>query len=66
MAYRRGGFALTPPSLVVFAISVILAIIALLSHYAGVRIPVISAARMFDVLAVAYILLVAGVVFRGI
>lgn len=66
MAYRRGGFALTPPSLWIFVISLILAIIAFLSHYAGVRIPVIGAGRMFDVLAIAYILLAVGVVFRGL
>ncbi|MET0866925.1 MAG: hypothetical protein ABWY35_02410 [Pseudorhodoplanes sp.] len=66
MAFRRGGFALTPPSLWIFAISLVLAIIALLMRYAGVRIPVISPARVFDVLAVAYILLLAGVLFRRI
>ncbi len=66
MAFRRGGFALTPPSLWIFAISLVLAIVALLMRYAGVRIPVISPARAFDVLAVAYILLLAGVLFRRI
>lgn len=64
MAYRRGGFALTPPSLLVFAISLLLAVIALLVRYGGVSIPVISAARVFDLLAVAYLLLLAGVLFR--
>ena len=64
MVFRRGGFALTPPSLIVFAISVILAIIVLLIRYAGVRIPIISPARVFDVLAIAYVLLLAGVLFR--
>lgn len=66
MAFRRGGFALTPPSIWIFAISLVLAIIALLIRYAGVRVPVVSPARVFDVLAIAYILLVAGVVFRRI
>lgn len=64
MAFRRGGFALTPPTLVVFAISVILAILALLAVYARVRIPWISTGHTFDTLAIAYLLLVAGVVFR--
>jgi hypothetical protein len=64
MAFRRGGFALTPPSMIVFAISVILAILALLARYAGVRIPVVSPNHVFDALAIAYLVLLAGVVFR--
>ena len=47
-------------------ISVILAVLALLMHYAGLRIAVISPARVFDVLAVAYLILLAGVLFRQI
>lgn len=66
MAFRRGGFALTPPSIIIFVLSVILAVIALLVRYAGISIPIISPARVFDVLAIAYILLLAGVVFRGL
>jgi hypothetical protein len=66
MAFRRGGFALTPPSIWIFAISLVLAIIAILTRYAGVRIPMVSPARVFDVLAIAYLLLLAGVVFRRI
>ncbi len=64
MAVRRGGFALTPPTMIIFAISVILALLALLARYAGVRIPVITPAHIFDTLAIAYLLLAAGVVFR--
>jgi len=66
MAFRRGGFALTTPSLWIFAISLVLAIIAILMRYAGVRVPIISPARVFDVLAIAYLLLLAGVLFRRI
>ena len=66
MPYRRGGFALTPPSLVVFLISIVLALIALLVRYAHVSVPIISSARIFDVLAIAYVVLVIGVLFRGI
>jgi len=61
---RRGAFVLTPPSMVVFIISVILAVIAFLVRYAGVAIPVISPARAMDVLAVAYLVLLAAVLFR--
>ncbi len=66
MAYRRGGFALTPPSTIVFVISLILAVLALLVRYAGVSVPVVSPARVFDVLAIAYLILLAGVVLRGL
>jgi hypothetical protein len=34
MPYRRGSFALTPPSIWIFAISLVLAILAMLVHYA--------------------------------
>ena len=42
MPYRRGGFALTPPSLVIFVISVVLALTALLIRHAHVSVPIIS------------------------
>jgi hypothetical protein len=66
MPYRRGGFALTPPSLAIFLISVVLALVALLVRYAHVSVPIISASRIFDVLAIAYVVLVIGVLFRRI
>jgi len=66
MPYRRAGFALTPPSLVIFLISLVLALIALLIRYAHVSVPIISSARVFDVLAIAYVVLVIGVLFRRI
>jgi hypothetical protein len=66
MPYRRGGFALTPPSLVIFLISLVLALIALLIRYAHVSVPIISSSRVFDVLAIAYVVLVVGVLFRRV
>ena len=66
MPYRRGGFALTSPSLVIFLISVVLALIALLIRYAHVSVPIISASRILDVLAIAYVVLVIGVLFRRV
>jgi hypothetical protein len=66
MAFRRGGFVLTPPSVWIFAISLVLAVIALLVRYAGVHVPMVNSARVFDVLAIAYVLLTAGVLIRGI
>jgi hypothetical protein len=63
---RRGGFQLTAPTLWLFGISVVLAILALLMRYAGLSIPAIGTAHVFDVLVIAYLVLVAGVVFKGI
>lgn len=66
MPFRRGGFALTPPSVVIFVISIVLAILAMLVRYAHVSVPVINASRVFDVLAIAYVLLAAGVLIRRV
>ncbi len=66
MAFRRSGFALTPPSIAFFVISVALALVAFLVHYAGVRIQVVNAARAFDLLAIGYVVLAVGVLFRGV
>jgi len=63
--HRSGGrFMLTPPGYPIFALSLALALLAMLMFYAGVRIPVTL--RAFDVLAIAYVLLLAGVFFRGL
>ena len=66
MVFRRGGFVLTPPSIWIFAISLVLALIAMLVRYGGVHVPIINAARVFDVLAIAYVLLAVGVLVRGV
>ena len=66
MPFRRGGFALTPPSVIIFVISIILAVLAMLVRYAHVSVPVINASRVFDVLAIAYVLLAAGVLIRRV
>lgn len=58
---------LTPPSLAIFLISVIMVALVVASKYFGVQIPVLSPIvnkSMFEVLLVAYGLLFAGVVFR--
>jgi hypothetical protein len=64
MAYRSGSFALTPPSIPIFIISLILAIVAFLMRYAGLSIPVIRAQYVFDILAIAYLVMLAGVLLR--
>src|SRR5258706_9242511 len=61
-----GRFHLTPPGFPIFIISLVLAVLALLVHYAGLRIPIITAANVFDVLAIAYVALLVGVLFRGL
>ena len=63
MASRR--FELTPPSFVIFIISVILALLAVLVHYGHVSIP-IAGPRAFDVLTVGYVVLLIGVLFKGV
>ena len=50
----------------IFLISLALALLALIVHYAGVRIPIITPARAFDVLSIAYVVMLAGVLLRGI
>ena len=64
MAFRRGGFVLTPPSIAIFVISLLLALLAMLVRYGGVSVPIINASRVFDVLAIAYVLLTVGVLIQ--
>ena len=55
---------LSPPSQVTFLLSVVLAVLALLVRYAAVSIPVVSG-HSFETMLVAFLLLLAGVLFRG-
>jgi len=66
MPFRRGGFALTPPSVLLFVISLALAVLAFLVHYSHMSVPIINASRVFDVLTIAYIVLMVGVLFRRV
>lgn len=66
MPFRRGGFALTPPSVAIFVVSFVLAVCALLVRYAHVSMPIVTPAHVFDVLALAYVVLTAGVLIRGV
>jgi len=56
---------LSAPTLPVFLLSVILAIVALLVHYAGVSIPYVGK-HVFEVLVIAYVALFAGNILKGI
>jgi len=55
---------LSPPSQVTFILSVLLAVLALLVRYADVAVPVVSG-HSFETMLVAFLLLLAGVLFRG-
>ena len=61
----RPALVLTAPTLPVFAIAVVLAVVALITNYGGVTIPLVSA-YVFETLAVAFALLTAGVLLRGL
>jgi hypothetical protein len=61
MAY----FWLTPPSRAIFILSVFLALLALLVKYAHAAIPVVSN-YTFETLLVAFLLLLAGNLYRGL
>lgn len=64
--FRRGSFVLTPPSFFIFAISMILAVAALLMRYSGLTIPILRPSHAFDLLAIGYVLMTIGVLFKGI
>ena len=59
------NFTLTPPSQLVFVVSVLIAVLVVLVRYAGVSIPVVSG-NLFEALLIAYAILLAGNLFRGI
>jgi hypothetical protein len=62
----RRAFELTPPSFIVFIISIVLALVAVLIHYAHVSIPIVGSAHVFDVLVAAYVVMLIGVLFKGV
>ena len=56
---------LTPPSNAVFFISVALAVIAVILHYAHIPIPHVTQTN-FVTLLIAYLVLLAGNLFEGV
>ena len=62
MAYRYGG--VTPPTTIVLVLSVVLALLALIVWLGLVRIPIVQA-NVFATLLIAYGLLLAGNLIRG-
>ena len=58
------------PSFVVFSISIsisiILALVAVLMHDAHVSIPIVGTSHVFDTLVAAYVVMLIGVLFKGV
>jgi hypothetical protein len=66
MPYSRpvSRFYLTPPSVPVFVISVLLALLAVFAVYG--HLSILKASSAFLVLLIAYVVLAAGVLIRGV
>jgi len=66
MPYSRpvSRFYLTPPSLPVFLISAVMALLAVFAVYG--HLSIFKASSAFVVLLIAYIVLAAGVLIRGV
>ena len=65
MASRR-GFELTPPSFVVFVISAILALLAVLMHHGHVAVPIVGSGHVFELLLAGYVVMLVGVLLKGV
>jgi hypothetical protein len=65
MPYTRPirRFYLTPPSLMTFVISAVLALIAVMATYG--HLALLKGVSSFVVLLIAYLVLLAGALFRG-
>jgi hypothetical protein len=66
MPYTRPirRFYLTPPSVPLFVASIILAILAVLAVYG--KMSIFNASYAFLILLIAYLVLLVGVLFRGV
>lgn len=65
MAYGRARTGLTPPTLAIFAIAAVLALLGVLLHYRIVTFPALMRYN-FELLFAGFVLLAAGAVFRRI
>ena len=65
MPFRRGSFALTPPSVPIFLIALVLTVLGALVKYKLVAIPAISA-HSFELVLIGAVLLLAGALLRGV
>ena len=66
MPYSRPirRFYLTPPSVPLFVASIILAVLAVLAVYG--KMSIFNASYAFLILLIAYLVLLVGVLFRGV
>jgi hypothetical protein len=66
MPYTRPirRFYLTPPSVPLFVASIILAVLAVLAVYG--KMSIFNASYAFLILLIAYLVLLVGVLFRGV
>ena len=64
MPFRRAGFVLTPPSLPIFLISAVLALLAILARFGVLDLAVLTSSRAFLLLLAAYVVLAVGVLLR--
>ena len=65
MASLAGAVRLSAPTVPLFAVAWFIAILALLARFFGLDIPWISE-NVADTLLIAFLILTAGVVFRGL
>ena len=66
--FAKGGnmpFQLTLPAQATFSVSVVIAVIAVVLHYANIAIPHVTQSN-FVTLLVGYLVLVAGNLFKGV
>ena len=47
-------------------IALVLALVAMLAHYTHASVPMIASSHVFDALAIAYVVLMIGVLFRDL
>ena len=65
MAFGRRSSGLTPPTLLIFAIAAVLALLGALLHYRTISIPALQRYN-FELLLGGFLVLAAGAVFRRI
>jgi hypothetical protein len=61
---RIRGFPLTPPTMLTFVISAVLALLAVLATYG--HLALLKGVSSFLLLLIAYVVLLVGVLFRGL
>lgn len=65
MAFRRGSFTLTPPTMPVFTIAVVLALLGALLRYRVIALNGLGQ-YSFELVLAAVVLLILGALLRGV